>query len=97
VDSKPTWRNKRSGSVALAKRLDKFIVSNWVLTKIGRYKAWVGMEGSSNYQPILLQLDSDSKKHPSAGSAIFKNIRERERFGSVFYIIHILIYFDAYI
>lgn len=40
----PTWRNRRVGEVALAIRLDKFVIKNRLLQLLSHYRQWVGQE-----------------------------------------------------
>ena len=38
----PTWRNRRVGTVALARRLDRFLMKGPLLKQFHHYKQWVG-------------------------------------------------------
>jgi endonuclease/exonuclease/phosphatase family metal-dependent hydrolase len=48
----PTWRNGRTGQQAIARRLDRVMVSEELLTKIGIYRTWVGFPFFSDHAPI---------------------------------------------
>jgi hypothetical protein len=37
----PTWRNGRSGTNAIWKRLDRFLVSEGLLSSVDLYRSWV--------------------------------------------------------
>eukprot|EP00253_Pinus_taeda_P005582 PITA_05582 len=58
----PTWRNRRIGEVALARRLDRFIMKGSMFRQIHLYKQWVGSGGISDHYPIYLELSGPSKK-----------------------------------
>jgi hypothetical protein len=53
----PTWRNGRSGSDAIWKRLDRFLVSEDLLSSVGLYRSWVEYPFVSDHAPVLLQLE----------------------------------------
>jgi hypothetical protein len=53
----PTWRNGRSGTQFLAKRLDRSFLSEDLIESVGIYRAWVEYPFISDHAPILLQLD----------------------------------------
>jgi hypothetical protein len=53
----PTWRNGRSGLDAVARRLDRCIVSEDLLSVVGLYRSWVEFPYISDHAPVLLQLE----------------------------------------
>jgi exonuclease III len=53
----PTWRNERSGREAVARRLDRVLVSEDLLSTVGHYRSWVELPFISDHAPVLLQLD----------------------------------------
>lgn len=56
----PTWRNRRVGEVALAKRLDRFILKTLLIQHLSHYRQWVGLGGISDHSPIYLEITSPS-------------------------------------
>jgi hypothetical protein len=60
----PTWRNGRKGVQAIAKRLDKCIVFEGLLSECGLYRTWVEYPFISDHAHIVLQLDISSKYRP---------------------------------
>jgi hypothetical protein len=62
----PTWRNGRVGLDSIARRLDRFCVSEDLLTASGLYSSWVEFPYISDHAPIILQLETLSiyKIHP---------------------------------
>eukprot|EP00253_Pinus_taeda_P033720 PITA_33720 len=52
----PTWRNRRVGSAALARRLDRFLMKGPLLQLFHHYKQWVGSGGISDHSPIYLEI-----------------------------------------
>jgi hypothetical protein len=53
----PTWRNGRSGQEAIARRLDRCMVSEGLLAAVGLSRSWVEYPFISDHAPILLQLE----------------------------------------
>jgi hypothetical protein len=53
----PTWRNDRSGHEAVARRVDRCLVSEELLLTVGVYRSWVKFPYISEHAPILLQLE----------------------------------------
>lgn len=51
-----TWRNSRQGEDGIAKCLDRFLVSEYLLGLFDSYRSWVLVESLSNHQQVLLQL-----------------------------------------
>jgi exonuclease III len=60
----PTWRNGRSVSTCISKRLDHFLISDSLLQQADRYWTWVAYPFISDHAPIVLQLDSYSHHSP---------------------------------
>jgi hypothetical protein len=60
----PTWRNGRSGTTSISKRLDQFFISDSLLQQADRYRTWVAYPFISDHAPIILQLDSYSHRSP---------------------------------
>ena len=54
--SGPTWRNGRSGSAYVAKRLDRFLVSGSLIDHFGRYRTWSSPDTASDHLPVTLQV-----------------------------------------
>jgi hypothetical protein len=54
----PTWRNGRSGSDSIARRLDRFLVSDQLLTQARLSKSWVELPFVSDHAPVFLQLQA---------------------------------------
>eukprot|EP00253_Pinus_taeda_P032143 PITA_32143 len=52
----PTWRNRRIGEVALARRLDRFVIKTQLLQLLSHYRQWVGSGGISDHSPIYLEI-----------------------------------------
>jgi hypothetical protein len=49
----PTWRNGRSGTDSIAKRLDRFLVSEDLLLEVRLYRTWVEFPYVSDHAPIF--------------------------------------------
>jgi exonuclease III len=62
VEVVPTWRNGRSGTTSISKRLDRFFLSDSLLQHADRYRTWVAYPYISDHAPIILQLDSYSHR-----------------------------------
>jgi hypothetical protein len=60
----PTWRNGRKGAHAIAKRLERCIVSEGLLFECGLYRTWVEYPFISDHAPIIFQLDISPKYRP---------------------------------
>eukprot|EP00253_Pinus_taeda_P002123 PITA_02123 len=52
----PTWRNRRVGDAALARRLDRFLIKIPLLQRLTRYRQWVGSWGKFDHSPIFLEI-----------------------------------------
>lgn len=66
VQLAPTWRNGRLGSDSILKRLDRFLISDQLITSQDRIRSWVDSAFLSDHAPIFLLLDSSPYKitHP---------------------------------
>eukprot|EP00253_Pinus_taeda_P030670 PITA_30670 len=58
----PTWRNRRVGEAALARRLDRFLLKGTFIQHLHLYRQWVGSGGLSDHNPIYLEIQGPSKK-----------------------------------
>eukprot|EP00253_Pinus_taeda_P009579 PITA_09579 len=56
IKLKPTWRNRISGEDRIAKRLDRFLISEGLISKIPLFRQWVEEVGNSDHFPIFLDL-----------------------------------------
>jgi len=54
---KPTWRNGRSRQDAIARRLDRVLVSKALLSVAGNYGSWVESSFVSDHAPICFQME----------------------------------------
>eukprot|EP00253_Pinus_taeda_P010718 PITA_10718 len=52
----PTWRNRRVGDDALARRLDRFLMKGPLFQQLHHYKKWVDTGGISDHSPIYLEI-----------------------------------------
>jgi hypothetical protein len=52
----PTWRNGRQGIASIAKRLDRFLIAEDLLTPSCCYRSWVNLPFISDHASICLQL-----------------------------------------
>eukprot|EP00253_Pinus_taeda_P034819 PITA_34819 len=62
IKAKPTWRNRRTGADRIAKRLDRFLISDQLAASIPVFRQWVGEGGNSDHFPILFELAKLPKK-----------------------------------
>eukprot|EP00253_Pinus_taeda_P007705 PITA_07705 len=62
IKEKPTWRNQRTGEDRIAKRLDRFLISERLASNIPLFRQWVGEGGNSNHFPILLEFSRPPPK-----------------------------------
>lgn len=60
-----TWRNQRAGENRVAKRLDRFLVSERLTDSLSLLRQWVGCGGISDHSPIFLELKGGTTKPPS--------------------------------
>lgn len=58
----PTWRNRRVGTAALARRLDRFLMRGPLIQQLHFYKQWVGNGGISDHSPIILEILGNHQK-----------------------------------
>ena len=65
IKLKPTWHNNRCGDGRVAKRLDRFLVSEKMLDRQHFMKQWVGCVGRSDHFPIFLEYWNGSVKPPN--------------------------------
>ena len=63
---KPTWRNRRAGEDRIAKRLDRFLLSEGLISKTSIFRQWVEEVGSSGHFPIFLDLSFPPPKASSS-------------------------------
>jgi len=61
----PTWRNRRVGDQRVAKRLDRFLVSESLANTVEVVRQWVGSGGLSDHSPIFLDYRGRSRKPAS--------------------------------
>jgi hypothetical protein len=61
----PTWRNKRLGEDHIAKRLDHFLISNWLVEEPILFRQWVGSGGESDHYPIFMEIAGATRKPAS--------------------------------
>jgi exonuclease III len=52
----PTWRNGRQGTASIAKRLDRFLIAEDLLSPSCSYRSWVNLPFLSDHASICLQL-----------------------------------------
>jgi endonuclease/exonuclease/phosphatase family metal-dependent hydrolase len=53
----PTWRNGRAGVDNIAKRLDRILVSENLLSEVGRFRSWVEYPFISDHAPVVAQFE----------------------------------------
>jgi hypothetical protein len=58
----PTWRNGRGGLDYIAKRLDRFLISEELLMSGIRYRSWVCNTKISDHMPVILHVENDIRK-----------------------------------
>eukprot|EP00253_Pinus_taeda_P027166 PITA_27166 len=58
----PTWRNRRVGDAALARRLDRFLIKGPLLQHLHLFRQWIGSGGISNQNPIYLEIQGPFRK-----------------------------------
>jgi hypothetical protein len=54
----PTWRNSRTGSETISKRLDRVFLSEDLVIGKGKIRSWVAYPYLSDHAPIFLHFDS---------------------------------------
>jgi endonuclease/exonuclease/phosphatase family metal-dependent hydrolase len=55
----PTWRNGRCGKDYIAKRLDRFLLDERLVSVGLRYRSWVCNYKISDHMPVILHLEQD--------------------------------------
>ena len=60
-----TWRNRRFGENRIAKRLDHFLVADWLAHEVELVRQWVGTGGISDHSPIFFEMRGRTRKPPS--------------------------------
>lgn len=58
----PTWRNKRTGEDALARRLDHFLIKATLFARFDRIHQLMGSGGLSNHSPIFMGVMESNHK-----------------------------------
>ena len=53
---KPTWTNRRVGEERIAKRLDRFMITEDLLEEEFMSKQWVDSRANSDHLPICLEI-----------------------------------------
>eukprot|EP01018_Ginkgo_biloba_P004890 Gb_27684 [translate_table: standard] len=61
----PTWRNMRVGVDNIAKRLDRFLISDYLFNDKIRIRKWVSSGGGSDHFLLFLELELVGKTPPS--------------------------------
>eukprot|EP00253_Pinus_taeda_P024113 PITA_24113 len=61
----PIWRNRRSGEDRIAKRLDRFLISEGLIKSVPLFRQWVEATGNSDHSPIFLDLSFPPPKPPA--------------------------------
>ena len=51
----PTWRNGRMGEDGISKRLDRFLLSDQLISSLPRHRVWTHRSGISYHFPVLLE------------------------------------------
>jgi len=64
VKLKPTWRNNRVGDHRVAKRLDRFLISEQLVESNLNFRQWIGSGGASDNFPIFLEFQEGRAKPP---------------------------------
>jgi len=65
IKLKPTWRNNRGGEARVAKRIDRFLVSENLVDSFFQIRQWVGSGGASDHFPIFLEIRKGPNNPPS--------------------------------
>jgi hypothetical protein len=61
----PTWCNRRVGSDRVAKRLDRFLLTDDLLDSSALVRQWVTFGGESDHHPILFEFGTSSRRMTS--------------------------------
>jgi len=59
----PTWSNNQIGDAYIAKRLDRFLISENMLGLNLQIKHWISRGGESDHKPIFQYFDPATEKH----------------------------------
>ena len=51
----PTWRNGRMGEDGISKRLDRYLLSDQLISSLPRHRAWAHRCGIFDHFPVLLE------------------------------------------
>eukprot|EP00253_Pinus_taeda_P004657 PITA_04657 len=65
INLKPTWRNRRAGEDRIAKRLDRFLITEGFLSRVPLFRQWIDEIGNSDHFPIFLDLSFPPQKPPA--------------------------------
>eukprot|EP00253_Pinus_taeda_P010417 PITA_10417 len=65
IKLKPTWRNRRVGEDRIAKRLDRFLLSEDLISNAPIIRQWVEEIGNSDHFPIFLDCAIPPPKPPA--------------------------------
>eukprot|EP00253_Pinus_taeda_P035564 PITA_35564 len=65
IKLKPTWRNRRVGEDRIAKRLDRFLLSEALISNAPIIRQWVEEIGNSDHFPIFLDFAFPPPKPPA--------------------------------
>lgn len=52
----PTWNNHKTSEVLVARRLDRFLIHEYLTSSGISYRQWVGTDGIYDHSPIYLEL-----------------------------------------
>jgi hypothetical protein len=61
----PTWRNFHSNEETISKRLDRFFISENLLTFMFLFKSWVSFGGLSDHLRVLFHMAMGRDKPPT--------------------------------
>jgi hypothetical protein len=53
----PTWRNMRVGEARVAKRLDRFLISETLVMLPFQFHQWIGSGGESDHSPVWFEFE----------------------------------------
>jgi hypothetical protein len=65
VKLQPTWQNLRTGDARIAKRLDRFLLTEEMVDSLGLAHQWVASGGESDHNPIILELSGRVRRTPN--------------------------------
>ena len=55
----PTWKNNKKGEKGIGKRLEKFLMSEYLLAKVSRFIYWVLVSTIYDHSPIVFQFEQE--------------------------------------